>query len=134
MLNNSIEIILNGEELILLPQKAIYIKSESSLLLSDIHLGKMGPECGDCHTQTAWLPTTFKHNTTGFRLSGAHRYVECSSCHVNQIYQGLPADCYFCHSDSHLAGIGQHSVGSIQECADCHTSLSWKIRRGGGIQ
>ena len=101
---------------------------------TDIHLGKMGPECGDCHTQTAWLPTTFKHNTTGFRLSGAHRYVECSSCHVNQIYQGLPADCYFCHSDSHLAGIGQHSVGSIQECADCHTSLSWKIRRGGGIQ
>ncbi|MDZ4711428.1 MAG: ligase-associated DNA damage response endonuclease PdeM [bacterium] len=42
MLNNSIEIILNGEELILLPQKAIYIKSESSLLLSDIHLGKTG--------------------------------------------------------------------------------------------
>lgn len=101
---------------------------------TDIHSGKMGPECGDCHSQTSWLPTNFRHNTTGFRLSGAHRYVECSSCHVNQIYQGLPSDCYFCHSDSYLSSITQHSGTGIQDCSDCHSAISWKIRRGGGIQ
>jgi len=100
---------------------------------NDIHLGKMGPECGDCHGQQAWLPTKFRHNTTGFRLTGAHRYVECSSCHVNQIYQGLPSDCYFCHSDSYISSVGQHSPGTIAECSDCHTAINWKIQRGGGI-
>ncbi len=104
---------------------------------NDIHMGKMGPECGDCHQQTAWLPTSFKHNTTAFRLSGAHRYVECSSCHVNQVYQGLPTDCYFCHSDSQLSGTRNgstpHTVGFIQECSQCHSTISWKIKRGSGM-
>jgi hypothetical protein len=101
----------------------------------DIHSGRMGPECQDCHQQTAWLPTTFKHNTTGFRLTGAHRHVECSSCHVNQIYSGLPTDCYFCHSDSYLStGLVPAHSGGIAECSDCHSSMSWTIRRGGGLQ
>lgn len=101
---------------------------------NDIHLGKFGDQCGDCHRQTAWLPSKFKHNQTAFRLTGAHRYVECSSCHVNQIYQGLPNDCYFCHSDSQLVRVPQHNSGSAQECSDCHSTISWTIRRGGGIR
>jgi hypothetical protein len=101
---------------------------------NDIHLGKMGPTCGDCHGQNAWLPTTFKHNQTAFKLTGAHRYVECASCHKNQVYQGLPNDCYFCHSDSKLTGITAHQNGIVQDCADCHSTISWTIRRGQGLQ
>lgn len=100
---------------------------------NDIHVGKMGPECSDCHGQTAWLPTTFRHTTTGFRLTGAHRFAECSSCHVNQIYQGLPTDCYFCHSDSYISSVAQHGSTGIVDCSDCHSAISWKIQRGGGI-
>lgn len=108
---------------------------------NDIHLGKFGGQCGDCHNQMAWLPTKFKHNTTGFRLTGAHRYVECSSCHVNQVYAGLPNDCYFCHADSFTAFTVDgrantfHGGGNgvaILDCADCHSTIDWSIQVGPG--
>jgi len=99
---------------------------------NDIHLGQMGLECVDCHNQTAWSPVNFKHNTTGFRLTGAHRYVACESCHKNQVYQGLPNDCYFCHSDSFVPYIAAHT-GGVSDCESCHTTIDWRIRRGSGI-
>lgn len=99
---------------------------------NDPHLGQFGLACGDCHNQWGWLPTKFRHNTTGFRLTGSHRYVTCQECHVNNIYQGLPNDCYFCHSDSYVPYITQHA-GGVVDCADCHTTIHWNIRRGGAI-
>ncbi|MGA0162694.1 MAG: hypothetical protein ACO3LE_00390 [Bdellovibrionota bacterium] len=102
----------------------------------DIHLGQMGNTCGDCHYQTSWLPTHFQHNTTGFRLTGIHRYLECSSCHVNNIYQGLPSDCFFCHSDSFVPHIPQHSNASgrnVANCENCHVPIDWNIRRGSAL-
>ena len=101
----------------------------------DPHLGRMGNQCSDCHGQWSWLPSKFKHNTTGFRLTGAHRFVACSSCHVNQIYQGLPNDCYFCHSDSFVPYISVHESGkgsSVLDCADCHSTIDWNIQVGPG--
>lgn len=103
---------------------------------NDIHLGKMGNECSDCHRQTSWLPTTFRHNTTGFRLTGAHRYADCESCHVNQNYQGQPNDCYFCHSDSFVSYIPSHNGGrgsTPQDCASCHSTIDWNILVRPGI-
>ena len=47
---NSIDIILNGEEMTLLPHKAIYYKKERALILADIHLGKTG------HFRNAGIP------------------------------------------------------------------------------
>jgi hypothetical protein len=99
---------------------------------NDIHLGQMGLECSDCHQQNSWRPVNFKHNTTGFRLTGAHRFASCESCHVNQVYQGLPTDCYFCHSDSYVPYIAAHSSG-VADCESCHTTIDWRIRRGAGI-
>jgi len=43
-------IIINDEELTLLPQKAIYYKREKTLIVADIHLGKAG------HFRSAGLP------------------------------------------------------------------------------
>lgn len=100
---------------------------------NDPHLGKLGQSCSDCHRQTAWLPSTFKHNQTGFRLTGAHRYAQCSDCHKNQIYEGLPNDCFFCHSDSYIRGIGSHNLAQASDCSDCHSQISWKIRRRSGL-
>ncbi len=99
---------------------------------NDPHLGKLGLTCGDCHSQTAWLPPKFKHNLTGFRLTGAHRYAACSDCHKNQIYEGLPNDCFFCHADSYLKttnGKSPHDLASSKDCSDCHSQISWKLRR-----
>lgn len=100
---------------------------------NDVHLGRLGLECQDCHSQTAWLPVNFRHNTTAFPLTGIHRYVECGDCHVNNIYQGLPNDCYFCHADSYLSNSQIASHGSFQDCADCHTTIDWQMRRRSGV-
>lgn len=40
--SGSLDIILNDEEFLLLPQKAVYYKKEKTLIIADIHLGKAG--------------------------------------------------------------------------------------------
>ncbi|MEO8208999.1 MAG: ligase-associated DNA damage response endonuclease PdeM [bacterium] len=50
ILDKSISVILKGEELMLLPQRAIYYKKEKALIVADIHLGKTG------HFRNAGIP------------------------------------------------------------------------------
>ncbi|MEZ4705101.1 MAG: cytochrome c3 family protein [Bdellovibrionota bacterium] len=59
----------------------------------DPHMNSLSDRCSDCHRQTSWLPTTFRHNQTGFELSGAHRFLECGDCHYNRVFGGLPQEC-----------------------------------------
>ena len=40
----------------------------------------------------------FDHSTTGFTLEGAHRAVDCASCHVGGVFDGTPQQCSECHS------------------------------------
>jgi hypothetical protein len=98
---------------------------------NDVHLGKLGMSCGDCHGQTAWLPSKFKHNQTGFRLNGAHRFVACQDCHKNQIYEGLPNDCFFCHSKNYLSNsrVDLHHTNTVADCGQCHSEVSWLIKK-----
>lgn len=50
ILDKSISVILKGEELMLLPQRAIYYKKEKALIVADVHLGKAG------HFRNAGIP------------------------------------------------------------------------------
>lgn len=50
LLNNPLEIILKGEKLVLIPEKAVYYPKEKSLIIADIHLGKTG------HFRNAGIP------------------------------------------------------------------------------
>ena len=104
----------------------------------DPHFGSFGPMCADCHTQEFFLPSTFLHNETGFRLSGAHRFVECRNCHPGRLFGGLPNDCHFCHSDTFANTAGSqrcdHPVcvsGGRDGCENCHTTQSWNSPRPG---
>ena len=103
----------------------------------DPHFGSLGPLCLDCHTQNYFLPSTFLHNSTGFRLSGAHRFVACRDCHPGRVYGGLPRDCSFCHTDtfqSTSAGTCDHPANcpdALGRCQECHTSTSFQIARPG---
>lgn len=89
--------------------------------------GNFNHDCSPCHSTTAWLPSTFSHNNTAFPLTGAHQAVNCSSCHINNQYQGLPTDCYGCHENdfngttnpNHVAGNFNH------DCTQCHTTTAW---------
>jgi hypothetical protein len=103
----------------------------------DPHFGSFGPMCNECHTQNEFLPSTFLHNQTGFRLSGAHRFVECRACHPNRIYGGLSNDCSFCHTDTFQSTSGSdcdHPANcptGINGCEECHTTTSFIRARAG---
>lgn len=103
----------------------------------DPHFGSLGPLCFECHTQEYFLPSTFLHVETGFRLSGAHRFVECRDCHPGRVFGGLPTSCDFCHTDTFQATAGgrcDHTVGcpnGLMTCHNCHTTQSFVPARPG---
>jgi predicted CXXCH cytochrome family protein len=70
----------------------------------------------------------FDHFTTGFRLDGAHRTVDCESCHVAGVFQGTPFECVGCHTEGGRirasARPAQHPL-TTNFCEDCHRTTAW---------
>ncbi|MBL4711446.1 MAG: cytochrome C [Gammaproteobacteria bacterium] len=87
----------------------------------DVHKGKQGKKCGSCHNASNWKKTAFDHDKTDFLLKGAHKKVNCSSCHINQKFNDTPTTCFGCHqiNDAHQLGYGK-------KCETCHNSTKWK--------
>lgn len=89
---------------------------------NDVHRGRNGEACADCHNETRWDRSRFDHDhDTDFRLSGAHRDVACEACHLEPVEKKKPAvDCAGCHAtdDEHQGRFGR-------ACADCHTETRW---------
>jgi len=88
--------------------------------LKDVHQGRLGTDCGSCHTTAGWTPATFDHNLSVFKLTGKHITVPCESCHINHVLQGTPTDCYSCHAaqDNHNGKLGK-------DCGSCHSTSGW---------
>lgn len=85
------------------------------------HQGRLGTDCAACHEETGWAELKpFDHSETGFALAGAHAEVTCTSCHVGEVYEGLPTDCIGCHQiqDVHAGRFGE-------ECDTCHVVEAW---------
>ena len=84
-------------------------------------------DCTGCHTTTAWQPATFDHDLTRFSLTGAHRTVDCASCHAAG-YVGTPSDCYACHqTDFEGADDPDHVASDFPvDCTVCHTTNAWE--------
>ena len=88
---------------------------------SDVHDGKQGKKCGDCHSEISWKQDAFDHDRkTDFPLEGKHKDTLCSSCHINQEYKDTPDTCIGCHKiqDVHRGGYGK-------KCERCHTPKQW---------
>ncbi len=86
----------------------------------DAHDGEYGTACNACHTSSGWLPATFDHSLSNFPLDGAHAGLECTQCHVNNIFAGTSTVCVACHQDPpfHIGLFGT-------ECQSCHTTSAW---------
>jgi len=104
----------------------------------DPHFSSFGPFCTDCHGQREWLPATFRHWRTGYRLTGEHRFVPCKACHLNGIYGGLPTACEFCHLNQWMRsnqqpGLCNHGLRhwGPANCENCHTTRGWERLRPG---
>ncbi len=90
--------------------------------------------CEACHSTVSWTELTgFDHDTTDFRLEGAHRAADCASCHRPRnlqsslktvVFNAAPKNCSACHEDVHG---GQFSTGAGQtDCVRCHRLSAWK--------
>jgi len=87
----------------------------------DTHKGSLGQDCAQCHTAASWQDAKIDHSKTAFPLVGKHLTTACTACHLNQVFKGTPSACFACHAkdDTHKGGFGQ-------DCAQCHTAVSWQ--------
>ncbi len=86
-------------------------------------------DCATCHrvTSLAWKGS-FDHDMTGFPLTGAHRALICSECHIDNKFSKLATDCYSCHGTDFTTVIAPNHVagGYSHSCLSCHTTAAWR--------
>jgi len=89
------------------------------------HTG-LSTDCNTCHTTAAWRPSLFDHNTTAFKLTGAHLTATCGQCHLNGVYTGTAAVCYGCHQQDFTGAVNPKHTGFSTSCATCHSTTAWR--------
>jgi hypothetical protein len=90
----------------------------------DVHKGKLGEKCADCHNEKKWKDVVFDHDKTRFKLDGKHAKVECKDCHTEKTYKDTPRDCYSCHKDTDNKDGHKGRFGP--KCATCHVTADWE--------
>ena len=90
---------------------------------SDVHRGKLGKKCNDCHSEKDWVKTTFDHSKTDYPLTGKHRDTSCVLCHPGNLYKDVPDQCQDCHriNDMHNGNLGA-------KCEKCHSTQGWESK------
>ncbi len=103
-------------------------KEYAKAMVPNHQVGLLSHECMNCHTLNNWRPSIFQHSKTNFQLAGAHASVECSSCHANDRFKGLPIDCFYCHQKDYSNVVNpNHSTAQFShDCLSCHTLNSWQ--------
>ena len=78
--------------------------------------------CLACHP-TGDADMAFDHNNTAFPLTGAHRMVDCTSCHANG-FVGTSTLCLDCHSTDFNGSLNPNhkQLGLSTDCKTCHTT------------
>jgi hypothetical protein len=83
--------------------------------------------CETCHSQTAWIPSNFDHNTV-YPLTGAHATIaaNCFACHQGS-YVNTPNTCVGCHLiDYNQTTNPSHTAAQFPTtCTTCHTQTAW---------
>ncbi len=92
-----------------------------------LHEGELyDADCLRCHHQDNWQGTEIDHDLTEFPLIGAHRTVDCESCHDTGFNSTLP-DCDSCHRAAFdEAEEPPHEEESFTlDCLLCHGQEAW---------
>jgi hypothetical protein len=87
----------------------------------DIHQGRLGTACEQCHTPAAWTGATIDHKLTRFPLLGKHVGTACESCHVQRQWTGIGVTCIACHAKDDA-----HNGQFPGDCGACHVATGWK--------
>ncbi len=99
--------------------------------------------CEECHTVDGYSPSKFtlkEHQTTDFKLQGAHLAVACVDCHSGTPQSGRSAargrmiqvnrfvmkssTCQDCHGDPHFGEVNKFL--KADGCLYCHNINSWE--------
>ena len=90
----------------------------------DVHRGKLGSACADCHETEAWKEGAFDHEKgTDFPLIGEHQEVRCNDCHLTEAVgaaKDLDTNCFGCHAEQ-----DDHDGSFGEECEKCHSPRAW---------
>ncbi len=98
-----------------------------------------GKDCASCHSDhhgrnfnmVRFDEKNFKHNVTGYDLTGKHGRIECRDCHKPEYigdaglkkrqntFLGLQQACNSCHKDTHQKTLGN-------DCTKCHNTEAFK--------
>jgi len=83
--------------------------------------------CQNCHSTVNWLGATFDHASTGFALTGTHKTLQCSQCHVNGNYKLTSGACVNCHLKDYQGTTNPNHVsgGFPTTCDSCHSTINW---------
>ncbi|HXI21930.1 MAG TPA: hypothetical protein VNH46_12620 [Gemmatimonadales bacterium] len=94
----------------------------------DHQAGGFPRDCEQCHAVTVWSQARFNHDGSGFPLTGAHRALFCSQCHINNRFTGTPAQCVGCHQTEYnkTTDPAHQSAGFPTECTTCHSTVAWQ--------
>jgi hypothetical protein len=102
----------------------------------DPHQGQLGITCSTCHTFRSFVDRSAMlraHQLTRFPLAGAHRTVDCASCHTpapqGQVrYAGRSTECVSCHqADLKAAKNPDHVAANFPaQCGQCHAPTFWE--------
>ncbi len=71
-----------------------------------------------------FLTESFNHFTTGFPLTGAHRYEDCAVCHINGQFKGTPVSCAACHNGVRASGKSANHIVTMEDCDSCHITMT----------
>lgn len=103
---------------------------------TDFHKGEFktgakSRDCSECHNVNGFTPSSFtveRHNSTTFKLEGAHDSIPCSNCHKTSgewKFRNIGNKCSQCHEDIHREYLNQKYYPE-QNCLTCHSPESWK--------
>jgi nitrate/TMAO reductase-like tetraheme cytochrome c subunit len=94
----------------------------------DFHQGTLEDNCTNCHNTEKFKPAAgFNHDKAAFKLSGAHKTVDCIKCHPVEERKGEKfqkfkevafTNCASCHKDVHQGKFGA-------DCQSCHSTNSF---------
>jgi hypothetical protein len=99
---------------------------------TDVHKGKLGVNCTQCHSVQGWQVTNkaqFDHSKTRYPLEGKHASVACDKCHSRsekrkELKFGA---CLDCHSDFHKGEFAKRP--SKGACEECHSVAGYSPAR-----
>lgn len=90
--------------------------------VNDVHAGRYGSECNECHSAAGWDRIRFDHDRdTDYSLDGQHRDVKCDVCHSGKLHEKKPdTRCVSCH-----LGEDEHGGRYGRNCQSCHNPHGW---------